>query len=174
MSIPTEIREEMKKILWRHADELQWHALGPAEKSKYYTVWTESEAIGRRLSAFMDPRSVRVYIKDTLLKGYGREKLNEYQEQIFRIVGRSEANIRESFIKPHGFRFSDQSIVAWGRADDWKVILGSIFERMEGHMNNDVVVVFFRSAPRFVRNDSRGLVEKAAVRLGVTRIVWFD
>lgn len=164
----------MKMVLWRQADELQWHALGPSEKSRYYTVWTESEAIGRRLSAFMDPRSVRVYIKDTLLKGYGREKLNEHQDQIFRIVRRSEADICDSFIKPHGFRFADQSLVAWGRADDWKVILGSIFERMEGHTINDVVVVFFRSAPRFMRDDSRGLVEKAASRLGVTKVVWFD
>ncbi len=164
----------MKRVLWQQADELQWHALGPSEKSRYYTMWTESDVIGRKLSAYMDPRSVRVYIKDTLLKGYGREKLNEYQDHIFRIVNRSEADIRNSFIKPHGFRFFDQSLVAWGRADDWKVILGSIFERMEGHTTNDVVVVFFRSAPRFISDASRNLVAKAAARLGVTKVVWSD
>ena len=174
MNIPTEVRAEVKRVLWQQADELQWHALGPSEKSRYYTVWTESDVIGRKLSTYMDPRSVRVYIKDTLLKGYGREKLNEYQDQIFRIVKQSELDICNRFIKPHGFRFLDQSLVAWGRADDWKVILGSIFERMEEHTTNDVVVVFFRSAPRFVGDTSRNLVVKAAARLGVTEVVWFD
>lgn len=174
MNIPTEIREEVKKSLWQQADELQWHALGPSEKSKYYTIWTESDSIGRKLSAYMDPRSVRVYIKDSLLKGYGREKLNELKDQIFRIVSKKESDVCDSFIKPHGYRFNDQSLVAWGRADDWKAILGSIFERADGHEAGEVVVVFFRSAPRFIRDSPRSLVERAACRLGVTKVFWFD
>ncbi len=102
MSIPSHVRSRIKSELWKQADQIDWNALGSVEKARYYAQWTESEAIGRALSAHMDPRAVRVYIKDTLLKGYGREKLNEHQALVLRVTGHERSEVMEDFIKPHG------------------------------------------------------------------------
>jgi hypothetical protein len=122
----------------------------------------------------MDPRAVRVYIKDTLLKSYGREKLNEHQALVLRVTGHDKVEIVEEFVKPHGFQCVDGSLVAWGRADDWKVLLGSLFERARVTKDGLLTAVFFRAAPRFVRPASRELVEAAAGCLGVKHCIWFD
>lgn len=174
MSVPKLVRDRVKAALWEQADGLDWDSLGSAEKAQHYTNWTESEAIGRALAAHMDPRAVRVYIKDTLLKSYSREKLNAHQALVLRLVGRAEDDIREAYIKPHGLRFSDGSMVAWGRADDWKSILGSLFERGFGHDGGQWAVVLFKSSPRFVGTAARRLVETAAKRLGIDSCTWFD
>jgi hypothetical protein len=174
MSIPSHVRSRIKAELWKQADQIEWNALGSAEKSRYYSQWTESETIGRALSAHMDPRKVRVYIKDTLLKGYGREKLNEHQALVLRVTGHERSEVTEDFIKPHGFRCSDKSLVAWGRADDWKVLLGSLYERAHSTGGGASTAILFRAAPRFMGASSRGLVETAATRLGIERCVWFD
>lgn len=174
MSIPSDVRARIKADLWKQADQLDWSALSGAEKARHYTHWTESEKIGRPLAAYMDPRAVRVYIKDTLLKSYGREKLNEHQALVLRVTGHDKAEVEEEFVKPHGFRCSDKSLVAWGRADDWKVLLGSLFERAYAAESGSLTAVFFRAAPRFVRPSARELVEAAAGCLGIRLCMWFD
>lgn len=173
MSVPTDIRAVIKERLWADADRLDWDSLGPAEKSRHYKQWTDSD-IGRTLAAHMDPRAVRVYIKDTLLKSYGQEKLNRHEGLILRVLAKTRSDVAEGFIKPHGFRFADSSYTAWGRADDWKMILGALFERSYGTKGTDVSAFFFRAAPRYVIPSSRALVEAAACRLGVARCEWFD
>lgn len=173
MSVPTEIRAAIKERLWADADRLDWELLGPAEKSRHYKQWTDSD-IGRILAAHMDARGVRVYIKDTLLKDYGREKLNSHEGVVLRVIDKPKSAVVESFIKPHGFRFADGTFTAWGRADDWKSLLGALFERSFGRKDPELCVMLFRAAPRYVSKSSRELVETAARRLGVSRCVWFD
>lgn len=173
MSVPLEIRSAIKERLWSDADRLDWDSLGPAEKSRHYKQWTDSD-IGRTLAAHMDARAVRVYIKDTLLKGYGREKLNAHEGLVLRVLDKPRSEVKESFIKPHGFRFSDGSYTAWGRADDWKHLLGALFERAYLTRDVDLTAFLFRAAPRYVSTSSRELVEAAATRLGVSRCIWFD
>lgn len=174
MRIPTHIRAAVKARLWEHADQMEWEALSSVEKSRLYTQWTESEKIGRVLSAYMDPRAVRVYIKDTLLKGYGRQKLNEHQALVLRVMNYSLSNIDGTYVKPHGLRYDDGSIVVWGRADDWKMLLGSLFERSYLEALERATAIFFRSSPRFVTTSSREHVEAAAERLGIQQRIWFD
>lgn len=173
MSVPLEIRAAIKDRLWADADRLDWDSLGPAEKSRHYKQWTDSE-IGRILAAHMDARAVRVYIKDTLLKGYGRDKLNAHEGLVLRVLDRPRTEVAESFIKPHGFRFTDGAFTAWGRADDWKSLLGALFERSYGREDATLSAFLFRAAPRYVSISSRELVEAAATRLGVSRCIWFD
>jgi hypothetical protein len=174
MRLPREVRDRVKEDLWRQADELDWDSLGSAEKARLYRDWTEAETIGRTLAMHMDPRAVRVYIKDTLLKAYSREKLNGHQGLVLRVLERATEDIRESHIKPHWLRFADGVLVAWGRADDWKLILGSLFERGYPEDHRQRVVVLFKAAPRYVGSGARSLVEDAARRLGTSRCVWFD
>lgn len=173
MSVPKHVRDEIRTRLWAQAEELDWNALGSPEKARHYQQWTDSDAIGGVLARHMDARAVRVYIKDTLLKGFGRHKLEQHRAMVLRAAGREEEAPVEVFIKPHGLRFEDDFLVAWGRADDWKVLLGALFERgYEGDAER--LAVFLKAAPRFVAPSSRALVEDAALRLGVRRCVWVD
>jgi hypothetical protein len=174
VNVPKDLRDRVKAELWRRADELEWDSLGSAEKAKHYGHWTESETIGRALSVHMDPRAVRVYIKDTLLKDYGRQKLNDHQALVLRLLEREETEILRSHIKPHGLTLRDGSMVAWGRADDWKVVLGALFERAFTHGDGGRTIVLFKAAPRYLGKSARALVEDAATRLGIDKCVWFD
>lgn len=173
MTIPDSVRQTVKAQLWAAAEALDWDSLSAKEKALHYTQWTDGE-MGRTLATHMDARAVRVYIKDSLLKGFSRQKLNEHEGLILRILERDKSDVTSAFIKPHGFNFGDGSLVTWGRADDWKTILGSTFERAYGRQDARPVVAMFRAAPRYVRPSSRKLVEEAARRLGVARCVWFD
>src|SRR4051794_17628797 len=107
MSIPDPVREEIKQYLWKEADRLEWSALPASDKAKYYSMWTEAAEVGGRLASFMDARKVRVYIKDTLLKPYTRERLSD-EKRVFRILGLPpESETVLSYIKPHGRRLID-------------------------------------------------------------------
>lgn len=173
MSVPKTVREEVRARLWSRAEDLDWSALGSPEKARHYQQWTDSEAIGGVLAKHMDARAVRVYIKDTLLKGFGRQALEAHRAMVLRAVDRAGDEPVETFIKPHGLRFRDGFLVSWGRADDWKVLLGSLFERGHGRQA-DRVAVFLKAMPRFVSPSSRALVEDAAAKLGVGRCIWVD
>jgi hypothetical protein len=174
VTVPVNVRAEVKAELWRLADEMEWDAMSSADKARCYSQWTDSAKIGGKLATYMDPRSVRVYIKDTLLKGYGRHKLNEHKSLLIRLAERNDEDVIEEYIKPHGLRFADGRLVAWGRADDWKAVLMAIFERASEGNTQPSLVALFRAAPRFTSPSARNMVEDAAQRLGVHCCVWFD
>lgn len=172
--VPRHVREEVQTELWRQADELAWEALPNTEKSQHYENWTNSSAIGGRLAAHLDPRTVRVYIKDTLLKAYARHKLQEHEAAVLRAIGRPSAVPKDRFIKPHGVIFADGEMVHWGRADDWKIIVTSAFERARLAAASSSAIVLFKAHPRFAGAMERSLVEDAAQKLGAAKPVWFD
>src|SRR5271165_6291938 len=108
MMIPEAIRDGIRDKIWAAADELSWSTIGDSERSRYYELWTRDQTIGGQLAHFMDPRKVRVYIKDSLLKPYERARLLETEGQIWRSLGLSSPpSCSESFIKPHGRRLDD-------------------------------------------------------------------
>ena len=174
MSIPAAVKARLQEALWKEADKLEWEALGSAEKARQYTIWTDSSSIGGALSTYMDPRAVRVYIKDTLLKAYSRSKLSANEALVLRICEKNSDDIAQHYIKPHGIMFNDRSFVAWGWADDWKSILGTLFERAYSNKGDPSIALLFRAVPRFTSDTSRAPVQAAAGRLGVRRCVWFD
>jgi hypothetical protein len=174
MNIPNHIREETKKRLWDEADRLEWSALSAADKTRYYSVWTETPDIGGKLGAFMDPRKVRVYIKDTLLKPYARERLAD-EKPVFRILGLpTDKKTVTTYIKPHGRRLLDDREVAWSRATEWKATLMALHERAFEHHGKPFAAVFFESGTKHGEACARATVEDAAKKLGITRVVWLD
>ncbi|SLN25149.1 hypothetical protein [Ruegeria meonggei] len=173
MRVPAEVREEIRKILWEEADRLNWSALASTDKSRYYTNWTEAEAIGGRLGRYMDPRKVRVYIKDTLLKSYMREASAD-PTRIMRVLGIAQDEaIAETYIKPHGCLLSDGRQIAWSKSSEWKATLMAIFER-SFEIGKPFAVVLTESAAKFDLASERDVVEIASQRLGIQKIVWLD
>lgn len=173
MSVPANIREEMRARLWSEADRLNWSTLSASDKSRYYTIWTETEDLGGRLGHYIDPRKVRVYIKDTLLKAYARES-SATHDLAFRVLGISPDMLTvETYIKPHGRLLEDQRHVAWSRASEWKVTLMALHERAF-EKGIPFGVVLTEAGAKYSTEQDKAVVESAAKRLGIHRVVWLD
>lgn len=173
MNIPQHVRDEIKELLWSEADRLNWPALSTTDKSRYYTIWTETKDLGGRLATFMDPRQVRVYIKDTLLKSYAREALAD-QTRPYRVLGiAQDTTAKQTYIKPHGRLLADGRQIAWSRASEWKATLMALHERSFSH-GRPYGAVLFEAGARFATETDRNVVTDAASKLGVEQIVWID
>lgn len=176
MRLPDDIRTAIRDRIWRKADELGWNCLTDTDRSHYYGRWTTDSEIGGQLAHFMDPRKVRVYIKDTLLKPYERERLLANQDQVWLSLGLPAAggDVVQTYIKPHGCRLSDGKVVCWGNSRDWKLVLMAVFER--ARMCHDGVpygAVLFETGPTSAEA-TRTLVRDAGSRLGLKQLVWPD
>lgn len=173
MSVPAAVRQEIKEWLWTEADRLDWSSLSSADKSKYYTNWTTSERIGGRLGQFMDPRKVRVYIKDTLLKSYASE-VSADPARVFRVLGVAEGTEpTRVFAKPHGCVLADGRHIAWSKARDWKGTLMSLHERAFDK-GTPHAVVLTELGTGFNLPSRQAMVEDAACKLGIENVIWLD
>ena len=136
-------------------------------------MWTETSDLGGRLGQYMDPRQVRVYIKDTLLKPYARE-ISASPMRAFRVLGVAEdAEAVTTYIKPHGRLLADGRQIAWSKASDWKVTLMSLYERafVEG---SPYAVVLTEAGAKFSGPAGREVIQSAADKLGIERVIWLD
>lgn len=173
MSVPSSVRREIRERLWGEADRLNWSALSAADKSRYYSVWTETESIGGKLGHYMDPRKVRVYIKDTLLKSYAREASAD-PVRVFRVLGlEGDVEIAKTFIKPHGCLLCNGRQIAWSKASDWKATLMALHERAFGE-SEPYAAVLTESTAKFGLVAQRAVVESAAHKLGIRHLIWLD
>src|SRR4051812_21124517 len=121
MMIPEEIREGIRERLWSAADDLGWSTLADLERARYYERWTRDQTIGGQLAHFMDPRKVRVYIKDSLLKPYERARMLRTESEVWKLLELPDPKeLAVTYIKPHGRQLLDGKIVCWGKSRDWK------------------------------------------------------
>lgn len=173
--VPSTIRDAIKDRLWELCDDLGWMALPDTERAQYYERWTRDPSIGGQLAHMMDPREVRVYIKDTLVKPYIRERLLTTVDEVWRLLGLSGSDIAvHTYIKPHGRRLQDGRIVSWGRSREWKSVLMAVFER--GHDSSTYspfgAVLVENGNTELER--TRAMVRDAALRLGIEKLAWVE
>ena len=176
MSIPEGIRTKLRLKLWKVADEIGWIDLPASEKTKYYEAWTRTPEIGGVIGRFMDNGKVRVYLKDTLLKDYTKQRLANAARPL-RSLGfvLPLPEPEETYIKPHGQRFTDGRIVCWGRAEDWKSILMALHERAYvRESTRPYAAVLLLGDGRFREVHTRSMIENAAQKLSIERVVWLD
>src|SRR5688500_16196405 len=118
--IPEKVSASIRIRLWQLADEIGWTTLSAPEKTTLYEQWSKAKGIGDVLEAYLDGRSVRVYIKDVIMKPYGRARLQD-SKGIFNLLQIPVPPVcREEFVKPHGRILDDGRTIAWGLARDWK------------------------------------------------------
>jgi hypothetical protein len=174
MTVPNTIRIHLKSKLWTLADTLGWNKLGQSEKAKHYENWTKDPDIGGRLARYMDAGHVRVYIKDTLLKEYGRVRLAD-PDRPLRAVGLcGNEEVAEEYIKPHGRRLVDGRVLCWGRAGEWKAILFAVHERAYIHHGQPYAAILMDASGRFHEAHERAVVDDAAQKLGISQIRWLE
>lgn len=175
MKIPDEVRDRLRELVWSRADELGWSGLTDIERARRYEQWTREPEIGGVLAHYMDARKVRVYIKDSLLKPYVRERLSGSEREILGRLGiPPDHEISARYIKPHGITLADGKIVSWGNSRDWKLILMATFERAalrRGSSPHGTVLIENGNTQDPVR---RKIVSDAAARLGIERMEWVD
>lgn len=173
--VPDEVRKEMRERLWGVAEGMGWERLSGIDKSTRYEVWTRDPEIGGRLTHYMDQRKVRVYIKDTLMKGFSRARLAN-QALVMRVLGLPEndsGTVLKRYERPHGRLLATNLMVAWGQARDWKDILMALHERTFDHPSARPFAAVLNSATgKFQEDAVRKMVQAAADKLGIEKVVW--
>ncbi len=173
MSVPDSLRAEVKSLLWAEADRLNWTALQATEKARWYELWTSSPQVGQRLAPYLDPRKVRVYIKDTLLKDYTRDQMADHRRTLALLGIGSDVMILRDYIKPHGRLLSDKRQIAWSKATDWKLTLMALHERsFQVPGSSPYGAVLFDASVKHGDPDAQAVVMDAARKLGIERIRW--
>lgn len=72
-SLPADLEEDIVRVLYEQAAEVNWTYLSDAERTKLYRQWTADPQIGGRLLPFVGvPENVRPWIKDGPMKEYTR------------------------------------------------------------------------------------------------------
>lgn len=177
MRIPNEVRDGLREKLWAQAMRMGWEHLSWTEKSNQYDAWSRDPEVGGILARHMDQRAVRVYIKDTVMKGYGRWRLAD-STRIFRVLGLSDTEpVRETYQRPHGRLLRDGRLVCWGNASDWKAVLMAIHERaylVKSTTARPGEAVLLAAGGRFADPRFRAMVQDGATKLGVPRVVWVE
>ena len=175
MKVPDAVYKRIKQKLWVIADERNWPTLSDPQRSSFYEEWIHDPEVGTILSRYLDSGNIRVYIKDTIMKPYGRERIKDFPPLIKLLGLPHEVKVLESYLKPHGRRLSDGKVICWGLSRDWKSILFAVFER--AHIAPSGVpfaaVIMFPTG-KCQQPNHRRMIEIAAEKLGIAHLVWYD
>lgn len=175
MKIPDSVYHRIRDDLWQRADKIGWITLADSQKTTLYEEWLDDVGIGQVLSRYLDAGSIRVYIKDTIMKPYGRERLKDARP-VFVLLGiPADSKMAKEFVKPHGRLLCDGRVVCWGLARDWKTIVLAAFERARrtnGGKPHAAVLMY--PSGKTTQPGERAIIEEAARKLGVSRLVWHD
>ena len=175
MKVPDNVRDGLKARLWAIADRVGWTTLSAPQKSKYYHDWAQDPNLGGVLLKFMDAPRLRQYFKDTLIKDYVRHRLADHT-RAFRVLRiQDDCPVAETYIKPHGKRLADGRVICWGPADEWKLVIMAVFERAYGNKEaTPYAALLLQPCGRFNEDAVRQMVQSAATKLGIERLVWLD
>lgn len=172
-ALPRAVKQQVQATLWRRADALDWSGMTVIDRAQQYGIWTEDREIGGILAGYIDPRKVRTYIKDTLMKPYARARMSDEQRilRIFQMHGQSPI---EHFERPHGLIMRPNLVICWGKADDWKLLLMAVHERAFARRACRFGAVLMPPLMRYHTGESRCVIEDAASRLAIENLRWLD
>ena len=175
MKISDAAYTRIKKKLWKAADEIGWPTLSDQQKSSLYEEWIRDPEVGGALSRYLDPGNIRVYIKDTIMKPYGRERIKEFSPILRLLRLPEDAQSLETYIKPHGRRLMDGKVICWGLTRDWKAILFAVFERAHlANLGDPFAAVLLFPTGKYQQPAHREMVEAASAKLGIGQVVWYE
>lgn len=175
MSIPPGVRAQIRRRIWALADEIDWATLADSARSRKYEEWTRDPDIGGVLGNYIDPKHVRVYLKDSVIKPYTIARGSDHTRPL-RALGLGDTEpVEQEYLKPHGRRFADGRIVCWGQARDWKAVIVSVWERaVDAGFATPYAAVLTGANGPWGSDAFREKAERLARRLDVARVVWLD
>ncbi|MSR06051.1 MAG: hypothetical protein EXR93_03135 [Gemmatimonadetes bacterium] len=174
-TVPDPIREEIRERLWAQADDLGWDRLSDVDRSAAYARWTDDPGIGGTLGRYLKKGEIRVYIKDSLLKPYSREKRADHRPYLKAAGIDPDSRVTDQRIKPHGVLLENGVMVVWAKARDWKAALTAVHEwSFERQDVGSRTVILDSAAGKYQDSRVRRLVGDAASRLGITPPIWRD
>jgi hypothetical protein len=175
MKIPDRIYTQLKETLWARAEALNWPTLSDQQKSALYEDWLREPGVGGLLSRYLDPANTRVYVKDTIMKPYGRERIKDFST-IQKLLSLPEnLTVVETYIKPHGRRLNDGAVVCWGLSRDWKAILFAVFERAYlAPSGVPFAAIIMSPTGKSQQIVYKQMIETAAARMGIEHLIWYD
>ncbi len=174
MRLPEKIVEAIRAEVWREADKIAWNSLTDHEKSRHYERWIRDKGVGGLLERYIERGSIRVYLKDTIMKPYPREKLKD-PAPILACLGVSDQPVVEEYIKPHGRLLDDGRVVCWGNARDWKSVLFAVYERaFEGPRAHAFAAVLLFPTGKFREREHQAMVREASTRLLIEQVRWLE
>lgn len=175
IAVPKEIRDQIQQKIWQKADELNWPRITDIERSAWYENWSKEKEIGGILAHFMDPRKVRVYIKDSLLKPYLRDRLEDDAEKALLAVGlTTETGFVKTYNKPHGRILLGGQVVCWGNSRDWKSIIMSVYERTYGRQSAVAYAAILIENGKTTNEGLREMIKDVGEKLEIKNVVWVD
>jgi hypothetical protein len=139
-----------------------------------YEQWIAEEDVGGVLIRFLDKANIRVYLKDTVMKPYVRERTKEAKPILWAVGLTGDEVVTEDYIKPHGRLLFDPRVVCWGLAKDWKAVLLAAYERAYRNLGKPYAAVLLRGVGKMAQPSERRMVEDLAGRLGIEKVVWLD
>lgn len=72
-AIPTDIEEEVVRLLYKRMADLNWIYLTGTERTRHYVAWTSDPEVGGRLLPFIGKtENIRPWLKDGPMKEYVR------------------------------------------------------------------------------------------------------
>jgi hypothetical protein len=173
--IPQKISTMIRDRLWKQADEAGWTTLTLQQKTALYEEWSKAPGVGNLLEGYLDGRSVRVYIKDVIMKPYGRARIQDAASILTLLQIPFTDQYRAQFVKPHGRILSDGRTIAWGLAKDWKAIVLAVFERaFRAQGAKPYAVVLMNPDGKMRQPSEHKLVEEVAKRLDIAVVQWQD
>ena len=174
-AVPDLVREQVHERLWLEADGLGWDQLSDPDRSGAYARWTDDPNVGGVLGRYLKRGKIRVYIKDSLLKPYLREKLADRTPYLKAAGIDPGLKVCSHRIKPHGALLEDGTMVVWARARDWKAALMALHEwSFERAGVTSRTVILESAVGKYQDSQTRRLVGDAASRLGIRPPVWRD
>ncbi|MGC8209875.1 hypothetical protein [Ralstonia solanacearum] len=176
MVVPKVIRDQIRQRIWDKADELDWARLSDFDRATWYENWSRDKDVGGALAHFMDPRKVRVYIKDSLLKPYLRNRLEDGEEQALVAAGLSldALTVKKTYNKPHGRLLVDGKVVCWGNSRDWKSVVISVFERAYGLEIGVPYAAVLIETGKTTNDGVREMIKDVGAKLQLGRVVWIE
>lgn len=165
----SDIKEYVTRIVREKADALDWLHLTIAERTQHYKAWTEDPQIGGLLAQVMDPSTVRVYLKDTVMGRHYTQPRRPQLKTLLSTLGVPCYQVTREYIKPQALLCDGSCLYTITVAKEWKNSLLITFERgcETKHLNRSVLFITDHSIGRFVDKTYRSMIDEAGRRLGI-------
>lgn len=172
LELPDDPRKDIIRRVREMADKADWCHLKIPEKSALYRQWVNDPTIGGELARLDGPDSVRVFLKDTVIKQYLKEK-RPVLKDLLKQMGLDCKHVTTTYEKPEALLCDDGRLYTLAVAKEWRVAIFSAFERAHdrGKVTENLVFFTDHDVDRYTDRSYKTMIEHGAEKLDV-KIHW--